>query len=105
MAVPTLTLSQRLHDVFIAATRHVRTRFGNADVGGFYLSIEAQGRTLTDEAEIKIEYRLGTGRYDDKVTGNDLERCIVEMLRRHGWDETNAPKALPAPPVKKTVTV
>lgn len=90
-------ISNALHAAFVAATNEVRDRFGAADLGSFSLSIVASGRTLTDTSEVKIEYRLGKGKYDTMVEGNDLERCIIEMLRRNGWNETNKPLALPGP--------
>ena len=91
-------LSNLLHDNVIRATTEIRSRLGDANVGSFDFTIHASGRTMTDADECKIEYNVGVSRYDGaSVKGNDLERCIVELLRRHGWDETNAPKALPAP--------
>jgi len=93
------TISRKRHDAFVVAINEVRDRFGAADLGSFSLSIVASGRTLTDTSEVKIEYRLGKSKYDTMVEGNDLERCIVEMLRRNGWNETNKPLALPGPKV------
>jgi argininosuccinate synthase len=91
-------LANRIHMAYVDAVNEIRSRLGAANVSGFYLSITAEGRTMTEKSEVKIEYNLGTGRYDGAtVKGNDLERCIVELLRRHGWDETNKPLALAAP--------
>jgi hypothetical protein len=89
-------LSLELHNCFIDATNEIRSRFGAANVGRFEFSVKCEGRTLTDANEVKIEYRLESG-YDCQVKGNDLEACIVEVLRRHGWDETNSPLALSGP--------
>jgi hypothetical protein len=92
-------IARTLHAAFVAATEHVRDRLGAADMGSFSLTIAASGRTLSDKSEVKIEYRLGKSTYGTAVTGNDLERTIKEMLRREGWNETNAPLALSGPKV------
>jgi len=89
--------SKQLHNVFIAATHEVRRRLAAADLGGFTLQLKASGRTMTDQDEIKLEYILCAPQYGPDVRGNDLERVITEVIRRSGWDETNAPQALPAP--------
>jgi|SRR5215831_18647862 len=94
MTILSEALSNRLHAVFIEATREVRERFGAADIGRFEFSIKASGRTLTDADEVKIEYRM-CANFESDVKGNDMERCIKEVLRRHGWQETNAPLSLP----------
>jgi hypothetical protein len=88
--------SDNIHAAFITATHEVRHRLGAADIGRFSFSISADGRCLTDLSEVKIEYRISAG-YDCSVTGNDLDRCITEVLRRWGWNETNAPLSLPSP--------
>jgi len=95
-------LANKLHMAFVDATNEIRDRFGAANVGSFYLTITAEGRTMTDKNEVKIEYHLGTGRYDGaSVKGNEFESCLVETLRRHGWDETHAPRAIAGPSPKK----
>jgi len=88
--------STRIHAAFITATHEVRNRLGQADIGRFELAIKASGRTLSELDDVKIEYIVEAG-YDCIVRGNDLDRCIAEVLRRKGWDETNAPLSLPAP--------
>jgi hypothetical protein len=87
-------LSSMLHATFIQATHEIRHRFGQADIGHFDFSMSASGRTMTDQDEVKIEYKVYAG-YDCLVKGNDLDKVIVEVMRRKGWDEANAPLALP----------
>jgi hypothetical protein len=89
-----MSLARELHLVYTSAVEEVRTRLGAADIGHFSFHIDADGRTLTDRSEVKIEYHLAAG-YDCRVKGNDLNAVIVEVLRRHGWDEAHAPLALP----------
>jgi len=100
--MPKEQLAAALHNVFKDATESVRERFGAADIGRFSLNITAEGRTMTDTDEVKIEYHISAG-WDCNVKGNNLETCIIEVLRRHGWNERNAPLALAAParPVRK----
>jgi hypothetical protein len=86
--------SDRLHKAFIAAAHTVRNGLAAANVSRFELSVKADGRTLTDLDEVKIEYTIEAG-YDCIVKGNDLERCLTEVLRRKGWNTTNAPLSLP----------
>jgi len=93
--MPKSTVSTALHTAFMAATHEIRERLGTADVGSFSFSMNASGRTLTDQDEVKLEYVIGAG-WDSTVKGNDLDRCIVEVLRRKGWDDTNAPLSLPS---------
>lgn len=89
-----------IHASFVACTNYVRDRLGEANVGSFSLTIAASGRTMTDRDEVKIEYRLSDNAWDgNAVKGNSLEAVTTELLRRHGWNATHAPLALPGPVV------
>lgn len=79
----------------ILATANVRKRFADADLGGhFTLAINISGRI--QDGEVKCEYRLCKD-YGADTKGHALEPVVKECLRRLGWEETNAPLALPAP--------
>ena len=91
-------MSVLLDKYFRAAVEKVRNELGNADVGGFHLTIKASGRTMTDRAEVKIVYTLGDSQWgSNTVEGDTLPNVLTEMLRRHGWNEAHAPLSLPAP--------
>lgn len=93
-----------IHPAFVACTNYVRDALGRADVGSFVLTIKASGRTMTDRNEVKIEYRVADNTWDgNAVTGNSLDAVVVELLRRHGWNETHQPLALPEPKVVSLV--
>ena len=63
------------------------------DIPTFKLSFEAKGRV--NDGEIKLQYTVCPNEYGaDTVTGDDLNACIEEMLRRHGWTKRHSPKAL-----------
>jgi hypothetical protein len=84
----------RLHSAFVAAIEDIRAKFADADIGRFEFRVVSSGRTMTDEAEVKIEY-VCCANYEADVHGNCLENVVEEVLRRHGWDDRNAPLALP----------
>ena len=85
-----------IHASFVACTNYVRERLAEANIGSFNLQIKASGRTMTDRSEVKIEYRLGDSEWGyNSVEGNSLEAVCTEMLRRHGWNESHKPLALP----------
>jgi hypothetical protein len=92
-----MNTNDRLHNAIVTATHEIRNRLGAADVGSFSFTIETSGRTMTDTSEVKIEYRVSAG-WDCSVKGDELEACIVEVLRRKGWDDRHAPLALPPTP-------
>lgn len=86
----------QLHQYFILAVEHIRERLGAEDIGAFQLELACSGRTMTDQSECKIEYRLAPSAYGGgTVVGNSLEAVIEEVIRRHHWEHRNAPLALP----------
>jgi hypothetical protein len=90
-------VSRKLHEAFVAAAHEVRNRLGAADISGFHLRVEVEGRTLSDADSALITYKIAKSTYSNGVEGNDLEVVLVEYLRRNGWDQRNAPLALAAP--------
>ena len=86
-----------IHASFVSCVSYIRSRLGEANVGGFTFTISASGRTMTDRSEVKIEYNLSDNDWSshNSVKGNSLEAVVDEMLRRHGWNSTHAPLALP----------
>ena len=84
-----------LHTDFVAAIAIVRRAFGRADLGHFYVSISASGRTETGCDSVKIEYKVGESNYGSEcVTGDSIDACLSEWLRRKGWSDAHAPLAL-----------
>lgn len=79
----------------ILATDSVRKRLAAADIGGsFTLNINISGRI--QDGEVKCEYKLCKN-YGADTKGHSLDPVVKEFLRREGWEEVNAPLALPAP--------
>lgn len=79
----------------ILATADLRKRLAAANIGGsFTLNISIDGRI--QDGEVRCEYRLCKN-YGTDTKGHSLDPVITEFLRRQGWEETNAPLALPAP--------
>ena len=59
----------------------------------FYFRVECRGRL--HDGSIKITYEVGEGSYiDERVEGNDPGSCLMEYMRRHGWDAKNAPLSI-----------
>lgn len=84
-----------LHAEFAAAVALVRATLGANDVGHFNVAITASGRTETGCDNVKIEYRVGEGSYSyESVTGDSIQACLDEYLRRNGWNQAHAPLAL-----------
>jgi hypothetical protein len=84
-----------LHREIILATAALRKRLADADIGGsFGLTINISGRI--QDGDVLCEYRLCKN-YGSDTKGHSLTPVINEFLRRNGWEETNAPLALPAP--------
>lgn len=84
-----------LHREIILAVAALRKRLADADMGGtFGLVINISGRI--QDGEVKCEYKLCKN-YGVDTKGHSLEPVIKEFMRREGWEETNAPLALPAP--------
>jgi hypothetical protein len=54
------------------------------------VSFEADGRVSGD---FKISYRVSCD-YESGVTGNDMQSVMVESMRRKGWQDAHAPKAI-----------
>lgn len=97
MANNSVQVSKALHLALTQAAHLVRETFAANDVGEFYLAIDVGGRTMTDQDECLITYRVGDGRYGEITKGNSLDATLTETLRRNGWDKLNKPLALPAP--------
>lgn len=55
-----------------------------------HLEIEVSGRL--HEGELKLTF--GIGEYSGRVTGDSLQACLDEFLRRHGWEAIHEAKAL-----------
>lgn len=71
----------------------VRKMFASRDVGECNITINASGRT--DSEEMKITFSVD-GAWDDKrVTGNSLDACLDEFFRRKGWQKAHDYLALP----------
>lgn len=60
------------------------------NVHRFTVSFEADGRV---DGDFKIAYRVSCD-YESSVVGNDMQKVMVESMRRKGWQDTNAPKAI-----------
>lgn len=87
---------QDLENVLAQICKSMREKLSAADVSEFYLEITISGRVDSCDP-LRIEYLVGRSYDDAKVTGNDLTKTFAEHLRRHGWEEANDYKALPAP--------
>jgi len=90
---------KNLHDELVAAVETIRERASDCNIGHFNLTITCSGRTATDRADVRLEYRIGD--YDSNAKGGDLEAVLVEWCRRNGWDKANLPLALPEPSCRK----
>lgn len=64
---------------------------GCPNLSCFDLIINAEGRV--DDGEVKITFGVGKYSYD-RVTGDTLQAVLDEFLRRRGWQQVHAPKAL-----------
>lgn len=82
-----------LHNSYVEATRKIRQRLGDANVGRFEFMIKAEGRTETGEDNVKIEYHLRED-YDHWVVGDSVDAVVEEFLRRKGWNKEHAPLRL-----------
>ena len=90
---------KNLHDELVAAVETIRERANDCNIGYFDLMITCSGRTSTDRADVRLEYRIGD--YDSNAKGGNLEAVLVEWCRRIGWNKANAPLALPKPSRRK----
>ena len=83
---------QQLHQYLIAAVGDIRQKFSNANMGQFRLDIEISGPTMGSN-QSKIEYNLSPSSYGSSgtATGGNLSKVIEEVIRRHDWEEKNAP--------------
>jgi len=88
-----------LHRELVDAIELIRERGNQAEIGYFNFTVSCSGRTATDRADIRIEYRIGD--YDSHAKGGELEAVLIEWCRRIGWDKANAPQALPKPRTKR----
>src|SRR5215471_9742448 len=84
-----------LHNELVAAIETIRERASECNIGHFNFTVTCSGRTATDRADVRLEYRLGD--YDTHAKGGELNAVLIEWCRRIGWDKANAPLALPKP--------
>lgn len=80
-----------LEKLFAEVARGVKHQIAGVDIPCFTFRLEASGRT--HEGELKIEVSIGE--YGVEVKGGSTEAVVREFLRRKGWEEANAPLALP----------
>lgn len=72
--------------------KRVRKELQKVDsLSDFRLNIEATGRL--HDGEVNLSYRIGE-RYGENVEGDNLQACLDEFLRRHGWKQVHQAKAL-----------
>ncbi len=74
--------------------RAVREALKTCDsISGFHMEIVASGPI--NDGEVNIVYKLcpNSSGYD-AVEGSSVKECVAEMVRRHGWDLMNKPKAI-----------
>ena len=72
----------------IEAVKMVRHELQACDtITTFALSIHASGRV--HDGDVRISFTLSTAAAT--AEGNSLHRVVQETLRRHNWDERNAP--------------
>lgn len=82
-----------LHSAVVAATKDIRQRLADADIGGqFRLDIEVSGRI--QGGDVIISYTLGEMYSSSNAKGARLHPVVDEFMRRKGWDERNAPLCL-----------
>jgi hypothetical protein len=87
--------STMLHRNYVEAVRQVRERLGAANIGNFFFSITAHGRTETGADDVEILYTINDGRYGNaEVTGDTVDAVCEEFLRRKGWKSRHAPLRL-----------
>jgi len=70
--------------------RAIREALKICDVSQFKLRIVAEGRV--NDGDVKISYRIGE--YSGECEGNSMRETLAEFMRRNGWDNANAPKAI-----------
>ena len=91
-------MSERLHQAFVTDASKVREALGDMDKSSFFVRVEISGRTLSDADECKITYQVGSNSWgSDNVSGDSIETCLKELMRRLGWSREHAPLALAAP--------
>ena len=72
----------------IEAVKMVRHELQGCDtVNAFALTIHASGRV--HDGEVRVSFTLSTAAAT--AEGNSLFQVVKETLRRHSWDERNAP--------------
>ena len=59
------------------------------------MSVEITVSGPADYSSLEIQFSVGTSNYGERVLGNSLDACFSELLRRKGWQERNAPIAIP----------
>jgi hypothetical protein len=89
---------KQLHRTLLKHVTETRSRLSEANIGSaFALTITVSGR-LNSSDPLKIAYRLTSGTWGENPTeGSALTPVTEEFLRRHGWNKTYAPLALPPP--------
>lgn len=66
---------------------------GGVSLNEFHLKVSCGGRVSS--GEVKLEYSIAASDYGtDMVKGANLGEVVAEFLRRRGWSQVNAPKAL-----------
>lgn len=89
------TIPSDLHQVIVDAVDAVRCRLGNADIGGFTMTISASGRTMTEGNEVKIDYRVSPSSWETRtVTADTLDNAVDELIRREAWNGRHQPLSL-----------
>lgn len=85
-----------LEKVLGSVCQAIRSKLSKANISKLALEINVEGRVDSSD-ELSIKYTLGESWTEYKVTGVNLTQVVAEHLRRHGWQEHNDYKALPAP--------
>jgi len=84
-----------LHKAYTEALSQVKSRLSTTNCGHcFRLTLEAFGRVDASENDISIEYTLSINHGDVSVTGDSVDSCLEEAMRRMGWKERHKPLRL-----------
>lgn len=89
------TKAEALRAMFIDIVQDIRKAKGDADMSNFYVSLEADGRTMSGEA--KLTFRVGDNSYSQVVEASELIPAFDEHMRRKGFNARHAALALPSP--------
>jgi len=73
---------------FKQAVLDIRDRLAAANIPQCEVIMRADGRS---HSELKITFQVGGSWDDNKSTSHSLEAALAEYMRRHGWQEKNAP--------------